>query len=131
MRMHDGLAKPLVAKVLDEPNISRIGLGSWNDFQQPHVAWRIEEVRAEPVLSQIVGHPFDNLCNRKTAGVTRNDRTGATVLLQFVEQCSLDLKILRDNFNDPVTVRDEREIVVEVAERNQTSVLRDEERGGL
>ncbi len=40
-----------------------------DNFQQPHVARRIEKMRAQPRLAEIVGEAFGNLCHGQAAGV--------------------------------------------------------------
>ena len=46
------------------------------------------------------------------------------MLLYSVEQRSLDLHILRDDFDDPVAAGDERKIIVEVADGNEPCAVR-------
>ena len=131
VRVDDRLAQPQIAEVLDRGHIGRIGVRRRDNLKQPHVARRIEEVRAEPVAAQLHRHAFDDLVDGQAAGVARNDRVGAAMLLHLVEQRALDLKILRDHFDDPVAVGDQRKIVVEVADRDQARALGRIERRGL
>jgi len=51
------------------------------------------------------------------------------VLLDFFEESALDFEVLGDDFDDPVAVGNEGEIVVEVAGGEQTRAFGDEEGG--
>jgi len=128
--MDDRLAQAQVAEVFDRCHIGGIGIRCRDDLEQPHVARRVEEVRAEPVASQLHGHAFDDLVDGQAAGVAGDDGVGAAMLLHLVEQRSLDLHVLGDHFDDPVAAGDQGEIVVEVADGDQTcAVVRVEGRG--
>ena len=119
VRVDDRLAQAQVAEVLDRSHIGRISVRRRDDLEQPHIARRIEEVRAEPVAAQLHRHAFDDLVDRQAAGVAGDDRVGAAMLLHLVEQRPFDLQVLGDDFDDPVAVGNQSEIIVEVADRDQ------------
>ncbi len=53
-----------------------IGFGRGDDFQQAHVARRVEEVRAEPGPAEVVGESFGDLADGQAAGVGGDDGAG-------------------------------------------------------
>ena len=131
VRVDDGLAQAQVAEVLDGGDVGGIGVGRGDDFEQAHVARRIEEVRAEPVAAQLHRHAFDDLVDGQAAGVAGDDRVGAAMLLHLVEQRALDLEVLGDDFDDPVAVGDQGEVVVEVADGDEARAVGRVEGRGL
>ncbi len=81
-----------------------VGFWRGNDFQQAHVARRIEEVRAEPGAAEVVGEAFGDFGHGKSAGVGGDDGAGLADGFYFLEQVALDFQILDDGFDDPVDV---------------------------
>ncbi len=118
------LPKPQIAEVLHRRHVRRIRVWRSNNLKQPHIAWRIEEVRAEPVASQLHRHTFDDLVDRQTARIARHNRVRMPMLQHLVQQRPLDLHILCYDFDDPVAVRDQRKIIVKVSDRNQACIVR-------
>jgi hypothetical protein len=53
------------------------------------------------------------------------------VLLNLLEQLSLDVEILDDGLDDEIAVFQLRHVVIEVADRDEARARRGEERGGL
>ena len=126
-RVDDRFAQPLVAEVRDDGDVVRIGRGGGNDFEQPHVARRIEEVGAKPMLLQVFVEASHDFRDGKSGGVGGSDGAGFTVLEHLGEQRAFDLKVFGDDFDNPVTAGDQRHIVVEVAEGDEAGGIRGEE----
>ena len=118
-RLHNRLPQPPVAERRHRFHVRRITRSRWDDLQQPHITRRIEEVRPKPVPLQILIQPRHNLRNRQPRGVRRRDRSWVAMLQHASQQRALDLQVLRHHLDHPVAPCDEREVVVEVAERNQ------------
>jgi hypothetical protein len=58
------LAKAVVGEPRHSRSDVRIGVSGWNDFEQPQVSRRVEEMRAQPVLPKIVAASFCQRVNR-------------------------------------------------------------------
>ncbi len=86
-----------------------------NDFNQFQVAWRVEEVRAGPVLLPFFGHALGDTADRQTGGVRGDDGAGFSELRNARKQCALDFEIFRDDLDDPVRFGAELQIVFEIA----------------
>ncbi len=98
------LAQLDVAKMRDGVDRGAVGFRSGNDFEQPHVARRIEEVSAEPRAAEIVGESFGNLADGQTAGVGRDDGSGLTDGFDSFQQRALDVEVFDYRFDDPVAL---------------------------
>ena len=72
----DAFAEAHVAEVSDGVDGGAVGLGRGNDFQQAHVARRIEEMRAEPRPAEVVGESFGDFADGQAAGVGGDDGAG-------------------------------------------------------
>ena len=129
--LDDGLAEALVGELRDERDVVGVGVGCGDDLEQPHVPRRIEEVGAEPVFVEFVGEAVGDICDRETGGVGGGDRARLAVDQDFLQQSPLDFKVFGYDFDDPVAGGNEREIVVEVAERDQASGVRREKCRGF
>ena len=92
-----------------------IGLGGRDDLEQPQVARRIEEMRAEPVAPEIVATALGQRGDRNAGRVRADDRPGPALLVDPREQLLLDVEPLDDRFHDPVGLGDAIEIGVEAA----------------
>ena len=66
---HDAFAQTMVGKMRHCVHDLRQGLRRRNHFEQMQISRRVEEVRAEPVLSEVVAAPFGERRNRNTRGV--------------------------------------------------------------
>ncbi len=125
------LAQPQVAEVRDGLHGGGVGVGSGDEFQQPHIAGRVEEVSAKPVAAKLVGEPFDNFGHGQAAGVGSDDGSRLANGFDAAQQAALDVQILDHSFNDPVHISELLQIVFEVADGDQLREGRLEERGGL
>ena len=108
---------------------SESGVG--NDFQQPHVARRIEEVRAEPAAAEVVGEAFGDLGDGQSAGVGGDDGAGLADGVDLAQQLALEVEVFDDGFDDPVDFGELLEVVFEVADGDQAIERRLHEGGGL
>ena len=75
-RQDYAFTKMHVAEVRDGVDQRGVGFGRGNEFEQAHVAWRIEKMRAKPRAPEIVRESFGNLAYRQAAGVSGDDRAG-------------------------------------------------------
>ena len=75
-RPHHALAELRVAKMRD--GVDQCGVGVWrgDQFQQTHIARRIEKVRAEPRAPEVGGKSLGDFRHRKSAGIGGNDGAG-------------------------------------------------------
>ena len=96
-----------------------IGVGRGNEFQQPHVARRIEEVRAKPVAAEVVGEAFGDLGDGQAAGVGGDDGSRLADGVDLAQQLALDVEVFDDGFDDPVDLGELLQIVFEVADGDQ------------
>ena len=105
--------------------------GPANDFDEFHVARRIEKVRAGPVLLKFFGQAFGDQMDRKAGGIGGNDGAGLAELRDLGQQAALDLQIFGDHFDDPVRIGDARQIILKIADRYFGSQRGRKKRGGL
>ena len=79
-----------------------VGFGDGDEFQEAHVAGRIEEVAAEEAgahgFRECGGDEFDG----QAGGVGGEQRLGLKVRCYAAEELMLDGEILGNGFNDPV-----------------------------
>ncbi len=83
------------------------------------IARWIEEVRAQEVAPETGREAFRYFGERDAAGVGGEDRIGFASGFDFAPQRTLDLEIFDDGFDNPIAVRELREIVLEVARFDQ------------
>ena len=73
---HHAFAQMAVAELADEREDLGPRVRAGNHFDQMQIARRIEEVRAEEVLAELVGIAFGDLRQRDAAGVGGDDGAG-------------------------------------------------------
>ena len=66
---HDAFAQTMVRKMRHCVHDLRQRLRRRNHFEQTQISRRVEEVCAQPVLSEVVTAPFGERRNRNTRGV--------------------------------------------------------------
>ena len=103
----------------------------WNDFQQPHIARRIEEVCSKPRPAELIRKTLRNFRDRKPAGIGGYDGPGFPDGPDFPEQTPFDFQILDDGFNNPIHFGEFLEVVFEVAHGHEPRQRRLHKRGGL
>ena len=129
--VHHALAEVQIAEVRDGLHRRGIGVGSGNQFQQPHVARRVEEVRAEPAAAEVVGEALDDFGDRQAAGVGGDDRSRLADGIDLAQQFALQLEVFDDRLDDPVHLGELLQVVFEVADGDQPLQRRLEEGGRL
>ncbi len=117
--VHHTFTQVQIAEVSDGLHQRGIGIGSGNQFQQAHVARRIEEVRTEPAAAEVVRETFGDLGHRQAAGVGGDDRSGLAHGIDALQQLALDVEVFDDDFDDPVDLGQLGEVVFEVADGDQ------------
>ena len=131
LRDDDALAEQVIAETRDGRDDRRIGFRGRDDLEQPQVARRVEEVRAEPVAAEVVGAAFGQRRDRNARRVRADDRSGPALLVDAREQLLLDVEPLDDRFDDPVASGDEIQVRVEAAGRDELVGVGRELRIGL
>ena len=63
-----------------------IGFRGRDEFEQAHVAWRIEKMGAKPGAPEVIGETFSNLRDWKAAGVSCDDGSWLTPAFDFFKQ---------------------------------------------
>src|SRR5581483_11574041 len=91
---------------------------------------RVEEMRARPMALEFVGEPFGDLADGKAGGVGGDDRAGAAMRQDFLQQAALDGEIFGDGFDDPVSLGAPDEVVFEIADGDAGGGGGREEGGG-
>ena len=106
----------------------RFGVGRRDHLEQVQIARRIEEVRAQQVPAESFRPPLGERRDRNARRVRADDRVRAPMRVDPLEQRTLDVELLDDRFDDPVTLVDSGQIVVEAAGPDQRVRRRREER---
>ena len=126
----DALAEPLIEEAEDRAGNFRPRPFSWDQLAEVQVARRVEEVRAEEVRPKVFREPFGDGADGDAARVRRDYRAGPPVTLDLLEQLSFDVEVFDDGFDDEVAVFQLREVILEVADRDEARAPGREERGG-
>src|ERR1700722_17254394 len=129
-RAHHTFAQSQVASFVELLQHFRFGFWSRNQFDQLHVARRIEEMRTGPMFLKILGAAFGDEMNWKSGGIGSDDRAGLAWGLDARQEIAFDLEILGDNFDYPVRFRTPSEIVLKIASSHEACRLRRKEGGG-
>lgn len=127
----DCLAETAVGKVGYGGNRLRIGLRCRDDFEQSHVARRIEEMRAEPGTAEFRRQTGRDATHGQAACIGGEDDAGLEVRCDFDKKLPLDFQILGDGFDHPVAFVQERQVVVEVSGLDEADCRRVIECGRL
>jgi len=130
-RVHHTLAEVEVAEVGDLLHRGRIGVLCRNDFEQAHIARRIEEVGAEPGAAEVVGEAFGDRGDGQAAGVGGDDGAGLANGFDLAQKFALEVEVFDDSFDDPVDFGELLEVVFEVADGDQAVERRLHESGGF
>ena len=127
----DALAETHVAEVSDGVDGGAVGLGRRDDFQQAHVARRVEEVRAKPGPAEVVGESFGNFADGEAAGVGGDDGARLADGFYFSQEGALQVEVFDDGLDDPVDVGEFLQVVFEIADGDESGERRFHEGGGL
>ena len=63
---------------------------------------RIEKVRTQPMLSEILRHPFGKARDRQPRGVGTHQRPWFTKFVDALKQIPFDLEVFDHGFDDPI-----------------------------
>ena len=91
----------------------RVGLRRRDHFEQPKVARRVEEVRAQPVAAEVVRAALGQRGDRDAGGVRADDRARPAHGIDPRQQIALDVQALDDGLENPIGVADALEVGVE------------------
>ena len=116
----NAFAQPHVSEPRDRVEQRAVSFRCRNNLQQPHISRWIEKMRAKPRPLEIIGKSFRNLCNGQAARVRGDDRARLTHSLYFLQQSTLDLKVLDHGFNDPIHLGDLLKIVFKISDCYQS-----------
>ncbi len=108
-----------------------VGFGRGDEFEQAHVARRVEEVRAEPGAAEVVGESFGDFADGQAAGVGGDDGAGLADGFDFAQERPFEVEIFDDGFDDPVDFGEFLEVVFEVADGDEAGERWVHEGGGL
>ena len=114
---HDALAQHAVAEIAERVEDFGPRGGAGDQLDQLHVARRVEEMRAGPVLLKFGGELGGDLADGQAGGIGGDDGAGAAMGGDAIEQLALDFEIFGDGFDDPIGFGAPGEIVVEIADR--------------
>ena len=126
----NGFTQNDIAEPDDARQDGRVGLGARDDFEQPHVARRIEEMRDEEIPREGIGQAVDEMRERDRRGIRGYRRAGPAHRFDPAIQGLLDVEPFDDDLDDPIAVGHAGEIVLDVADADEfRGALRHEGRG--
>ena len=102
-----------------------VGFRGRDDFDQPHIARRIEEMRPEPPAPQVIRQHRGDRSDGQAARVGGENDVRLQVRSGLFEQRLFDLQVLGDRLDHPVAAAQQPQIVLEIAggdPRRQRSV---------
>ncbi len=113
---HAALAQEPLSEGARGLNDLSVRLGGRDDLHQLKVARRVEEVRPQEALLEVLRTTLGDAAQRDAGGVGGDDGGLLGDLLDARHEPLLRLQLLDDRLEDPVRLRDPAEVVVEVAE---------------
>ena len=119
LRSHDHLAEFQVGELSHGGNGLGPRLRPGHDFQQTHVARRVEEMRDAEILLHRNGHAVHQNMEWQGRCVGRHNRAIFAEWLDFPVESLLCFDLFRDRLNDPVARRQASEIILDIADFNQ------------
>src|SRR5208283_2156664 len=117
--VNDSLAEVDRAELRDRLNGRWITLWRGDNLQQVHVARRVEEVGAKPVVPEVFAEAFGDGMDGKAASVGGDDGSRLANHFHLAQQRTLNVEILHHDLDDPVTVGKQAEMIFEVYGSNQ------------
>ncbi len=124
LRDDHALAQPQIEESRHACDDIGIGVGGRDHLDQRQIAWRIEEMGAEPVAAKLGASAFGDRVNRNAGGVGRDDRARPPDRFDCLEQRALDVELLDDGFENPVDRGEAAKVRVETARRDQCGRVR-------
>ena len=128
---HDTFAKRHVGEAGDRGDRFRRGLRPGNDFQQAHIAWRIEEMRNQEVAPERLAHALGQHLQPDSGGVGADRAARPANVFQPAVQRLLDVRAFQHRLNDPIAIGQFPQIVFQVAGFDQPCGAVMHERGGF
>ena len=122
-RAHDALAQRGRQERLELVEDCRLRGRGRDQFDQVHVARRVEEVHAAEARLQVGVEAFGQLLDRQARRVRREDRVGADVRGDLLVQVVLPVHALGDGFDDQVAAGQHVEVVLVVGDFDQRGVF--------
>jgi len=95
-----------------------VSFGCGNDFEQPHIAWWIEEVCAEKMLSKVLRTALEHEVNRDTGRIGADNTAGLAVAVYLLKNALFDIETFNYDLYHPVTIGNIGHIVVKIAGMN-------------
>ena len=102
-----------------------------HQFQQPHIARRIEEMGDDEIRFQILRHVAHQLGKRNGRGIGGYHRTRLPHGGELAVQRLLDIQLFDHRLDDPVAFAKARQIILDIARRDQPDCLRSHQRRWL
>ncbi|MNS73103.1 hypothetical protein D3C72_1065330 [compost metagenome] len=107
----------------------RLGELGRDDFDQVHIARRVEEVHAAVARFQVGVEAFGQLGDRQARGVRGEDRVRADVRGHLLVQVVFPVHALGDGFDDQVATGQQVQVVFVVGDLDQRGVILVAQRG--
>ena len=98
----------------------RCRFGRRDDLEEVHVARRIEVVRAAELLAEPFGASLEQNRHRDARGIRGDDRVRRE-LFDFGEELLLGFRLFDDDFDNPIAIAEQVEMVSGVARGDQGS----------
>ena len=130
LAQHDPLTHAALGKLPNGLERLRRRVRRRDEFEQVHVARRVEIVRAEKIPPEGVAAPLQEDFHRNARRVGGDDGVGSD-RLELREQLLLGTRLLDDDLDDPVAVGEQAEMIRRVAGGDQCHAIGIHERRGL
>ena len=101
---HNTLAKDTVIEICKPINDVVACFVTADQFQQPHIANRVEVMGNGKPLAEAVRHVFDQQADWDGRGVGAHNTVGTDSLVKATIQGFLDIQTFNNSFNDPVCI---------------------------
>ena len=120
---HDALAQHPLGKGLHGCDYGGVGVGGGNDFEQPEIARRVKEVRAEEMLLEFSRAACGDLRDGNAGGVAAHDGVRFALALNLGHQGLFRLEVFEDGLDDPIGCGEQGQVVCGVARRDALGKL--------
>ena len=127
---HHALAQALVGEPRHPLHHRGVGVGGRDHLEQPQVAGRVEEVRAQPVPLEALAAALGEGGDGNARGVGADDGVRAPGLVHLREQLDLRVQPLDNRLDHPIGVPQTRPALLEARGLDQAPGFRREERIG-
>jgi len=124
------LAEAIAREGLDVGEHRGVGSGRRDQFEEAHVARRVEEVSTEEAGAQRLGQHLGHRGEREAGGVAREDGAPGDVRRRGLQHLLLDVEVFLHRLDHPVALGETRQIVLEIARLDEAEAVLGEEGGG-